>query len=41
MLHIHVNVHVHVIEMQDCLASGQSGTGMKKTNNARTGLKPD
>jgi hypothetical protein len=27
--------------MPDCSASGQSGTGLKKTNNAGTGPVPD
>jgi hypothetical protein len=27
--------------MPDCLASGQSGTGMKKTIDAETGPEPD
>jgi hypothetical protein len=29
------------VGMPDCPASDQSGTGMKKTNNARTDLVPD
>jgi hypothetical protein len=29
------------IEMPDCPASGQSGTGLKKTNDAETGPVPD
>jgi hypothetical protein len=33
MLHVHVSVHVHIYRnagMLDCLAPGQSGTGLKK-----------
>jgi hypothetical protein len=40
MLHVHVYVHVYV-EMPDCPASGQFGTGQKKINNAGTGPVPD
>jgi hypothetical protein len=40
MLHVHVFVHVHV-EMPDCPAFGQFGTGIKKTNDAGTGPVPD
>jgi hypothetical protein len=44
MLHVHVNVHIHIDRnagMPDCPASSQSGTGLKKTNDAGTGLVPD
>jgi hypothetical protein len=37
MLHVHVNVHVHIYRnagMPDRPASSQSGTGLKKTNDA-------
>jgi hypothetical protein len=41
MLHVYVYVHVHICRnarMPDCPASGQYGTGLKKTTDARTGL---
>jgi hypothetical protein len=44
MLHVHVNVHVHIYRnagMPDRLASSQSGTGLKKTNDAGTGPVPN
>jgi hypothetical protein len=44
MLHVHVYVHVHVCRnarMPDCPASDQSGTRLKKTNDAGTGPVPD
>ncbi len=40
MLHVNVNVHLHLhrnVGMLDNPASGQYGTGLKKTNNAVTG----
>jgi hypothetical protein len=36
MLHVYGNA-----KMPDCPASGQSGTGLKKTNDAGTGLVTD
>jgi hypothetical protein len=36
MLYVNVNAG-----MLDCPASGQSGTGLEKTNDAETGLVPD
>ncbi len=42
--HVHVNVHVHIYRnagMPDRLASSQSGIGLKKTNDAGTGVEPD
>jgi hypothetical protein len=44
MLHAHVNVHVHIYRnagMQDRLASSQSDTVLKKTNDTGTGPVPD
>jgi hypothetical protein len=41
MLNVHVNIHVHLYRnagMPDRPASGQSGTGLKNTNDARKGL---
>ncbi len=45
MLHVYVNIDVQYIyrnaRMLDRLASGQSVTGLKKTNDAGTGPVPD
>jgi hypothetical protein len=44
MLHVHVNIHVHIYKnagMPDHPAFGQSGTGLKKTNDAGTVPVPD
>jgi hypothetical protein len=40
MLHVHVLICRNA-GMPDCPASGQSSTGLKKTNDAGTGLVPD
>ncbi len=38
-IYVHICVYILYInaEMPDCLASSQSGTGLKKTNDAGTG----
>jgi hypothetical protein len=44
MLHVHVNIHLHLYRkarIADRPASGQSGTGLKNTNDAGTGPVPD
>jgi hypothetical protein len=41
-MHMHMYMYMYIyIEMPDCPASGQSGTGMKKTNDAGTSPVPD
>ncbi len=41
-IYVYTCVYIYIkARMQDCQASSQSGTGMKKTNNAGTGPVPD
>jgi hypothetical protein len=36
-----IDIYIENAGMPDCPASGQSGTGLKKTNDAETGPVPD